>query len=123
MPNRPWLSAEGFFPMLYALLQLFADGAKDVAEKVAKDGQDQPPGGLLDIFGRNPLLPILALVAMFFLIVVMPQRRREQKQKAALMSGLKKNDEVTLKIDDNAKIRVLRSTIVRIVSKETKEGA
>ena len=32
-------------------------------------------------------------------------------------------DEVTLKIDDNAKIRVLKSTIVRIVPKDTKEGA
>jgi preprotein translocase subunit YajC len=126
--------------MLYALY-LFADGAKEVVKDAAKDG-DQP-GGLMEIFGRNPLLPILALVAMFFLIVVMPQRRREQKQKEALMSGMKKNDEVitasgiigvvhsikeggdevTLKIDDNAKIRVLRSTIVRIVTKETKDGA
>jgi preprotein translocase subunit YajC len=129
--------------MLYALIHLFADGAKEIVKDAGKDVQEQPPGGLMDIFGRNPLLPILALVAMFFLIVVMPQRRREQKQKDLLLSGMKKNDEVvtasgiigvihsikeggdevTLKIDDNAKIRVLKSTIVRIVTKETKEGA
>jgi len=128
--------------MLYALLHLFADDAKEVAEKAAKDGQDQPQGGLLEMFRNNPLLPMLALVAMFFLIVVMPQRRREQKLKQSLLSGMKKNDEVitasgiigvihsikeggdevTLKIDDNAKIRVLKSTIVRVVTKETKEG-
>ena len=127
--------------MLYALLHLFADDVKEVAEKAAKEGQE--PGGIMEMFGRNPLLPMLALVAMFFLIVVMPQRRREQKQKQLLLTGMKKNDEVitasgiigvihsikeagdevTLKIDDNAKIRVLKSTIVRVVTKETKEGA
>jgi preprotein translocase subunit YajC len=125
--------------MLYALMLLFADDAKDIV----KDVQDQPPGGLLEVFGRNPLLPILAMVAMFFLIVVLPKNRREQKERQSLLSAMKKNDEVvtasgiigvvhsikegadevTLKIDDNAKIRVLKSTIVRIVPKDTKEGA
>jgi preprotein translocase subunit YajC len=34
------------------------------------------------------------------------------------------NDQVTLKIDDNARIRILKSSIVRILKKEeTKEGA
>jgi preprotein translocase subunit YajC len=32
-------------------------------------------------------------------------------------------DEVTLKIDDNAKIRVLKSSIVRIVSKDAPKDA
>src|SRR5258708_33188391 len=125
--------------MLYAMMLLFADDVKELV----KDAQDQPPGGIMDAFGRNPLLPLLALVAMFFLIVVLPKNRREQKQRESLLSGMKKNDEVvtasgiigvvhsikeggdevTLKIDDNAKIRVLKSTIVRIVPKDTKEGA
>jgi preprotein translocase subunit YajC len=126
--------------MLHALILLFADGA-EVAKDVGKDGAE--PGGPLDAFARNPMFLILALVAMFFLIVIMPRQRREQKQRESLLSAMKKNDEVvtasgiigvvhsikeggdevTLKIDDNAKIRVLKSTIVRIVTKETKEGA
>jgi len=125
--------------MLYAFMLLFADDVKEIV----KDAQDQPPRGLLDAFTSNPLLPLLALVAMFFLIVVLPKNRREQKERASLLSAMKKNDEVvtaggiigvihsikegadevTLKIDDNAKIRVLKSTIVRIVPRDTKEGA
>ena len=125
--------------MLYALMLLFADDAKEIV----KDAQDQPPGGLMEAFRNNPLLPLLALVAMFFLIVVLPKNRREQKERASLLSAMKKNDEVvtasgiigvvhsikegadevTLKIDDNAKVRVLKSSIVRIVPKDTKEGA
>jgi len=118
--------------MLSALL-LFANDADKAVDPATG------PAGLL----QNPLLLILALVAMFFLIVVLPKNRREQKERASLLSAMKKNDEVvtasgiigvvhsikegadevTLKIDDNAKIRVLKSSIVRIVPKETKEGA
>jgi preprotein translocase subunit YajC len=118
--------------MLYALMLLFAQ-----VEEKAADPQPRPPG-LFD----NPMLLILAVVLMFFFIVIFPKQRREQKQRDALLSNLKKNDEVvtaagiigvvssikegadevTLKIDDNARIRVLKSTIIKIVSKESKEG-
>ena len=121
--------------MLYALAVLIAQ-AEDKVGDAAKDGGG--PGGL---FG-NPLILLLAMGALFVFVVLLPQQRRERKQRETLMAGLKKNDEVvtaagiigvvssikeggdevTLKIDDNAKIRVLKSTIVRIVSKETKEG-
>jgi preprotein translocase subunit YajC len=121
--------------MLYALAVLIAQ-VEDKAQDAAKDGGG--PGGLLG----NPLILILAMGALFVFVVLLPQQRRERRQRETLMAGLKKNDEVitaagiigvvtsikeggdevTLKIDDNAKIRVLKSTIVRIVSKETKEG-
>jgi preprotein translocase subunit YajC len=117
--------------MLYALMLLLAQG-----DDKAADPQRAP--GLFD----NPMLLLLALVVMFFFIVVFPKQRREQKQRDALLSNLKKNDEVvtaagiigvvwsikegadevTLKVDDNTRIRVLKSTIVRIVSKENREG-
>lgn len=120
--------------MLFALMLLFAD----VEEKKAPE---QAPG-LGDLL-HNPFMLILVLGLMFFLVVLLPQQRREKKQREALLGALKKNDEVltqagilgvvwsikeggdevTLKIDDNAKIRVLRSTIVKIITKETKEGA
>ena len=120
--------------MLYALMVLIAQADPEKAS-------DKTPG--LENFLSNPLFLLLAMGALFVFVVLLPQQRRERKQREALMSGLKKNDEVitaagiigvvssikesgdevTLKIDDNAKIRVLKSTIVKIVSKETKEGA
>jgi preprotein translocase subunit YajC len=121
--------------MLFALTHLLAQ----VEEKAG----DQQTPGILELFGRNPILLFLALGAMFIFIVLLPQQRLEKKQRESLLAALKKNDEVltqagiigvvwsikeggdevTLKIDDNAKIRVLRSTIVKIITKETKEGA
>lgn len=76
------------------------------------------------------LLPILLMIMLFFPIVVWPQRREQQKRDA-LMSSLKKNDrvvtvggmlgtianisadgkEVTLKVDDNTRIRFTRAGI------------
>ena len=114
------------FRMLFALL-LFAE--------------DPPKGGPE---GPNPmgmLLPLLVIFGLFFVMVILPQNRKEKKQREALMAALKKNDEVVtlsgiigvvhsikdgdevvLKIDDNAKMRVLKSSIARILSaKETPE--
>jgi preprotein translocase subunit YajC len=120
--------------MLYALTVLIAQGE----DKLPKDGE----GGALPLL-QSPLFLFLALGIMFVFIVLLPQQRRERKQREALLSALKKNDEVvtaagiigvvtsikegadevTLKIDDNARIRVLKSTIVKILTKESKEGA
>ncbi len=118
--------------MLYAVMLL-------IAQADDKGADPQPGAGLLN----NPVVLILALVAMFFFIVLLPQQRKEKKQREALMANLKKNDEVvtaagiigvvthikegadevTLKIDDNARIRVLRSTIIKIVPREGTPGA
>jgi preprotein translocase subunit YajC len=123
--------------MLYALTLLLAQ----VAEKAKENGQDAP-GGLEGLL-RNPLPLLLILVAMFIFMVFLPQQRRERKQRDALMSSLKKNDEVitsagiigvvanikeeagevVLKVDENTRIRVLKSSIIKIVTKDSKEGA
>ena len=110
------------------------------AQEEAKKG---PSGGLGDVLG-NPLILLPILFMLFYFVVILPQQRRQRKEQDGLMSGLKKNDEVvtaagiigvvwnvkengdevTLKIDDNARIRVLKSSIVRIVKKEeTRDGA
>jgi preprotein translocase subunit YajC len=119
--------------MLYALTLLIAQADEVVKEEVPG------PAGLL----QNPMVLIIALGAMFVFIVLLPQQRRERKQRAALLTTLKKNDEVvtaagiigvvtsikenadevTLRIDDSARIRVLKSSILKILTKETKEGA
>jgi preprotein translocase subunit YajC len=121
--------------MLFSTLMLLADGAP---------AQDQSGGG----FGFTIMmtLPILVLA---YLLLVRPAQQQE-KQRQALLSAMKKNDkvvtsggiigvvanikdkedEVTLKIDDNSNVRlkVTRSSIVRIVTpeeaaKEQKDGA
>jgi preprotein translocase subunit YajC len=116
--------------MLYAFI-LFAQEPKEGAQ----------PGieGLIS----NPIILAPIFLAIFYFTIILPQSRRQKKEQESLMTGLKKNDEVittagiigivahikengdevTLKIDDNARIRVLKSSIARIVKKEeTKDG-
>jgi len=76
------------------------------------------------------LPPIIAMVALFYLLMILPQQREKQK-KDALLNALKKNDrvvtiggiigtvanvsgdgkEITLKVDDNTRIKFTRSAI------------
>jgi preprotein translocase subunit YajC len=102
---------------------------------------NEGPGGLL---GGSPIILMMILMAIFYFTIILPGTRKQRKEQESLLTGLKKNDEVvtssgiigivahikengdevTLKIDDNARIRVLKSSIVRIVNKEApKDGA
>ena len=88
------------------------------------------------------LMGYIALVfVLFYFLVALPARRKERREREALFSKMKKNDEVvtsagiivvlvsmkdnedeaTLRIDDNTRIRVLKSSIVRVVN--SKEAA
>ncbi|MBM3994278.1 MAG: preprotein translocase subunit YajC [Planctomycetes bacterium] len=111
----------------------------------AQEEQKKGPGGILELLGSNPLIPIMIVMVLFFVLIVWPAQRRQREEAEALMAGLKKNDEVEtaagiigvvssindakdeviLKLEDNAKMRVRKSTIVRIINKEEppKEGA
>jgi preprotein translocase subunit YajC len=120
---------------MFAMLMLFAQAAQDEAKKAAPEGL----GALLS----NPIVPILVVMVLFFFLIILPAQRRQRKEQENLMSSLKKNDEVvtaggiigvianlkegedevTLKIDDNARIRVLRSSIVRLHKKKADEPA
>jgi preprotein translocase subunit YajC len=100
------------------------------------------PGSGFDMF--VPMLFIMVLG--YFLLFRLPMKRQDQ-QRQALLGALKKNDrvvtsggiigivaaikdkddEVTLKVDDNVRLRVTRSSIVRILggeesAKEQKEA-
>jgi preprotein translocase subunit YajC len=108
---------------------LFAQEAADPAKG--------PPDGFGGLFS-SPIMPILIVMVLFFFLIILPAQRRQRKEQEAVMATLKKNDEVvttagiigivahikesgdevTLKIDDNARIRVLKSTIARILKKE-----
>ena len=121
--------------------------AQDKAE-VKSDAKTDPNakkegGGLFD-GGGGMMIPMVLIMAAFFFLIILPAQRREKKQRETVMSNLKKNDEVittagiigivqnikengdevTLKIDDNgARIRVLKSSIARIVPKDEPAAA
>ena len=117
--------------MLYAFL-LFAQ------QEVEKQAEKQPESPF-----TNPIILIPVFFAIFYFTILLPNQRKQRKEAESLMSGMKKNDEVvtasgiigivahikeggdevTLKIDDNARIRVLKSSIVRIVKKEEPKDA
>ncbi|NLF70017.1 MAG: preprotein translocase subunit YajC [Candidatus Anammoximicrobium sp.] len=83
------------------------------------------------------LLPIVMIGFLFYLLIVRPEKRK-QSDVAKMQTNLKKNDhvvtiggilgvvvnapagsnEVTLRVDENTRIRFLRSSISRVVSSE-----
>lgn len=99
-----------------------------LAQDAEPKGQDGP--GALGF-----LMPLLLMFVVFYFFMILPNRRQRQ-QHEAMLGSLKKNDEVitsagiigivasikdtgdevTLKIDDNVRMRVLRSSIVRILT-------
>jgi len=109
------------------------------ADKVPEGEDKKGPGGLFD----NPILPLLIVMVLFFFFIILPAQRRQKKEQESVLANLKKNDEVvtaagiigivslikdnedevTLKIDDNARIKVLKSSIVRIRNKEAPADA
>jgi preprotein translocase subunit YajC len=115
--------------MLYALL-LFAQ------ENGPKDG-GQP--------AVNPfvsLLPLLVIFGLFWLLIIRPSMAKERKQREDLMTKLKKNDEVitssgiigvvtsiketgdevTIRSDET-RLRILKSSIARIIPKAGEDSA
>ena len=113
-------------------MTLFADGAAPAT----KDGG----GSLLS----SPLVPLIALVAIFYFLMIRPQKR-EQSRRLEMLAGVKKNDrvltnggiygvvvgvrreadEVTLRVDEatSTKIRVTLSSIARILGDEPSDSS
>jgi preprotein translocase subunit YajC len=118
------------------------EAAPDKKEE-AKDDKEAKKGTPEMAFWQNPIILIPVLFALFYFVVLRPQQRRMRQEQDSMMANLKKNDEVvtsagifgtvanikdeevTLKIDDNARIRVLKSTIARVINKTEppKDGA
>lgn len=81
-------------------------------------------------------LPLIAIILMYQLLIARPQRR-EQGKRDAMLKQLKKNDpvvtiggifgtvaslsedgsEVTLKVDDNTRLRLRRDAIREVITK------
>jgi preprotein translocase subunit YajC len=109
----------------------------------AQDAVDNTTQKTPEPFYQNPMFMFMILAALFLFVVVLPGQRRRAKEQEQLMAGMKKNDEVVtaagiigvvynikeggeevvLKIDENARIRVLKSSIVRIIKKDETAAA
>src|SRR4051812_14586492 len=101
-------------------------------------GPPQPGEGVP--FFMNPLF-ILALFMLFMMVVVLPGNRKAKKAEQAMRTGLKKgqkvvtmsgivgvitgvqdgSEEVTIRSED-AKFKVLRSSILRVLGEETADA-
>jgi preprotein translocase subunit YajC len=114
-----------------------------IAENAPQNQDNSGGGGLLG----SPFLMFLPILVLAYFFLMRPMRQ-EEKKRQALISALKKNDkvvtsggiigvvasikekedEVTLKVDEgsNTRIRVTKSSIVRVVTdepaKDQKEG-
>lgn len=105
-----------------------------LADEAAPPQQGNPFGALL--------VPMVMVGLLWFFIILRPQRR-EQAERDRMLNALKKNDrvvtiggivgtvaqtlgekdaEVVLKVDDNTRIRFLRSSIQRVLTDETPAG-
>jgi preprotein translocase subunit YajC len=105
-------------------------GGWDVWLVFAADAPKDPPFWTM-------LPPILAMIALFFLLMVWPQQKERQKREA-MLNTLKKNDrvvtvggivgtvanvsadgkEITLKVDDEVRIKFVRSGISHKLAEE-----
>src|SRR5438046_3013184 len=97
--------------------------------------EDQQAPGLL-----NPMTIMLGLFFLFFFIVILPGQRRQEKERLAMIAAAEKNDrvltnggiygtivsisdkedEMLVKVDDNVKLRMTRSSIARNLTREEK---
>lgn len=107
------------------------------AIEVAKEPQRVPEGPVQPPWWN--MMPMI-LVGVMFLFLMFRQGRREKQEKQKLQESLRKNDkvltiggiygtvmglsepgqldEVTLKLDENVKIKVTRASILRNLSRE-----
>jgi preprotein translocase subunit YajC len=95
---------------------------------------DDNPGNPLASF----MVPFLLMIGAMYLIVIRPGQKKEKMQREKLLSSLKKNDrvltsggiigivasanekeeELMIKVDDNVRIRILKSAIIRNFTNE-----
>jgi preprotein translocase subunit YajC len=105
------------------------------------DGSGSPaaPEGGPSFFNPIFLIPILFIFLWLFLL--RPGQKRREREQRSMMDNLNKNDkvitnagivalvhsiqddEIVLKLEDNAKMRILKTTIFRNVSAEERQKA
>ena len=108
-----------------------------ISEALAQTGTPSAGG-----FSVMTLLPIVLMFVIIYFLLLRPQQKR-QKQQQAMLNALKKNDQVItaggmlgtivgfkekqgtvlLRVADNVKIELVRSSISRVLSKGEGEEA
>jgi preprotein translocase subunit YajC len=103
--------------------------------------ENAPPPEDQSIWGG--LLPPMIVIAIFYYFMLLRPRARDEKKRKAVLDGLKKNDrvvsaggimgsvanisndgtEVTLKVDDNTRIKFRRSSISSVLTDEKDDSA
>lgn len=93
--------------------------------------------------GAEPLLLMAVIFVLFFLIVIRPAQKRQERERQSLLNNMKKNDrvlttagiygtivtvsdkedEVIVKVDDNTRLKMLKSCIARNLSAEEAQKA
>ena len=101
---------------------------------LAQEAGKEP--GFLEVFG----FPLMMMMTLYIVFIMLPQSR-ERRSRAEFMKNLKKNDsvvtyggifgtvvgfsadgeQVTLRVDDNTRIRVRRSSIEAVLKSEADE--
>jgi preprotein translocase subunit YajC len=107
------------------------------AEKPAAPAQPAAPGG--DLFSL--MAPMLIIGVLWYFLLIHPQRK-EQSQRNERLKALKKNDkvvtiggiigtianiepdgrEVTLLVNENTRIKFLRTSIQTVLTEDKKDG-
>jgi preprotein translocase subunit YajC len=102
---------------------------------LAQAKEAAPDGWASSLGAIGPFVPILLIGVLFYFLMLQPERKKQAEQKK-MLSEMKTNDQVvtvggilgvvsnmsdkyvTLRVDEksNAKIRVLRSSISRVLS-------
>ena len=100
-----------------------------------------PPPEQPSLWG--PMLPPIAMMVVFYYLIVLRPRAAEERKRKAVLDGLKKNDrvvtaggimgsvanisndgtEVTLKVDDNTRIKFRRSSVSSVLTDEKDDAA
>src|SRR5262245_24052922 len=102
-----------------------------------QEGQPKPDG--LQLLFNTLALPI-GLLLLFWFLVIRPSMRRQEQERLSLLNSMEKNDrvltsggiygtivnvnekedEVTVKVDDNVKLKMTKGSIARNLTKEEK---
>lgn len=116
---------------LLAQVEGAADGVVDAGAGAAKNAAPSP---------LVTLAPLMFVFALFYFLMIRPQQQ-ERKKRDALLLEIKKNDkvvtiggligtvadlssdgqEVTVKLDDSTRVKMLRSSINGLYSKDAAE--
>ena len=105
---------------------------------MAAEGDPNPQGSPLTVL----MFPMVAIAFLWYFLILKPQRR-EQRKRDELVNSLKKNDrvvtiggiigsvanvsadgkDVTVKVDDNTRIKFLRTSIQSVLVDGAEEDA